>query len=190
MSAVKRRKVSAAGPPVPAAKPKYDLLYDRCVAEKGIGALFSTQALLDMDVLRPTASSSIVYVRILSTAISLLYRKRGNVVEYRTRAKGGGPLKVSLVTCYLYRAPLTRIKALEIVAGLYDGLHNHAVSRKWSGAGFGKKTIVSKRPTFMRHTVCHQEASRELASRRTLSIKEVQVPPRIRPKRHVCALQP
>jgi hypothetical protein len=87
MSAVKRRKVSAAGPPVPAAKPKYDLLYDQCVAQKGIGALFSTQALMDMGIAADGVELHRLCEDLVNCHLFAPYRKRGNVVEYRTRAK-------------------------------------------------------------------------------------------------------
>jgi hypothetical protein len=87
MSAAKRRKVTASGPPVPAVKRKCDLLYDACVAEKGLGADFSPAELLALGVTDDNAELTALCQELMDCLMFSAYYARGNELVYRPRAK-------------------------------------------------------------------------------------------------------
>jgi hypothetical protein len=87
MSAAKRRKVTADGPPVPAVKRKCDLLYDECVAKKGIGEIYSPDELLSLGVTDDAEELAALCQELLDCQMFVAYTTRDRQLEYRPRAK-------------------------------------------------------------------------------------------------------
>jgi len=86
MSTSKRRKVSASGPPVPVVKRKWDMLYDQCVAKKGIGGEFSMAELMNLDVTGDHEELANLCNELLSCYLFAPYSRRSTLV-YCTRSK-------------------------------------------------------------------------------------------------------
>jgi hypothetical protein len=86
MSTSKRRKVSASGPPVPAVKRKWDVLYDQCVAKKGIGGEFSMAELMNLDVTGDHDELAKLCNELLNCYLFALYSRRSTLL-YRIRSK-------------------------------------------------------------------------------------------------------
>ena len=87
MSAAKRRKVTADGPPVPAVKRKCDVLYDQCIAKKGIGGTFTPVELLVLGVTDDDAELTALCQELLDCQMFVVYSTRDGQLEYRPRAK-------------------------------------------------------------------------------------------------------
>jgi hypothetical protein len=90
MSAAKRRKVTASGPPVPVpvVKSKRDLIYDACMIAKPVGAEFTTAELLSFDNISIDEDSlGVLCQELLDRHLFSPWLQRGQSTMYRTRSK-------------------------------------------------------------------------------------------------------
>jgi hypothetical protein len=90
MSAAKRRKVTASGPPVSVSivKNKRDLIYDACMLAKPVGAEFTTTELLSFhNITIDEDSLGVLCQELLDRHLFSPWIQRGQSTMYRTRSK-------------------------------------------------------------------------------------------------------
>jgi hypothetical protein len=86
MSAAKRRKVTADGPPLPVIKSKSNQLYDACVEARKVGEEWTIADMLELKVSSSADELRDLCQDLLDCHLLVPYSRRANTV-YRTRSK-------------------------------------------------------------------------------------------------------